>query len=32
VWKTDKTWAGSCRELVLRLRDGTRWSAEFQLR
>jgi hypothetical protein len=23
VWKTDKTWAGTCRELTLHFRDGT---------
>jgi hypothetical protein len=32
VWKTDKAWAGSCRELVLRLVDGTEHRARFQLR
>lgn len=32
VWKTDKVWAGSCRELVLRLVDGTEHRARFQLR
>jgi hypothetical protein len=23
VWKTDKRWVGSCRQLILKLRDGT---------
>jgi hypothetical protein len=32
VWKTDKTWTGTCRELVLRLIDGTERRARFQLR
>jgi hypothetical protein len=31
VWKTEKSWAGSCRELVLRLVDGTEHRARFQL-
>jgi probable HAF family extracellular repeat protein len=29
VWKTDKTWANSCRKLVLALIDGTRHEALF---
>jgi predicted extracellular nuclease len=29
VWKTDKRWAGTCRQLVLKLRDGTEHRAEF---
>jgi hypothetical protein len=29
VWKTDKRWAGSCRQLMLKLRDGTEHQAEF---
>ena len=29
VWKTDKTWAGTCRELTLRFRDGTVAKARF---
>jgi hypothetical protein len=32
TWKTDKAWAGTCRELVLRLVDGTQHRARFQLR
>jgi hypothetical protein len=30
VWKTDKAWAGTCRQLVLRLSDGTFHIANFQ--
>ena len=29
IWKTDKAWAGTCRELVLKLADGTSHSAYF---
>jgi uncharacterized repeat protein (TIGR03803 family) len=29
VWKTDKTWAGSCRQFVLRLNDGKEYQANF---
>ena len=29
VWKTNKTWAGSCRQLILRLADGTEHVASF---
>jgi hypothetical protein len=32
VWKTDKTWAGSCRQLVLALVDGTFRRANFMFR
>jgi hypothetical protein len=32
VWKTDKTWAKSCRELTIRLKDGSVFPAIFQLR
>jgi Tol biopolymer transport system component len=32
VWKTDKAWAGSCRNLVLRLVDGTEHVAGFKLK
>jgi len=31
VWKTDKTWAGTCRQLVVRLVDGTDHYANFKL-
>jgi hypothetical protein len=29
VWKTDKSWAGTCRQLVLKLGDGTVKTALF---
>jgi predicted extracellular nuclease len=29
VWKTDKGWAGTCRQLVVKLVDGTYHSADF---
>jgi hypothetical protein len=31
VWKTDKAWAGSCRQLVVKLVDGTFHRANFKL-
>jgi len=30
VWKTDKTWAQSCRRLLLKFRDGSIHSADFR--
>jgi predicted extracellular nuclease len=30
VWKTDKAWAGTCRQLVVKLADGTFHHANFQ--
>jgi hypothetical protein len=30
IWKTDKAWAGTCRQLVLRLGDGTERVADFK--
>jgi uncharacterized protein len=30
VWKTDKAWANTCRQLVLKLTDGTFQRADFQ--
>lgn len=30
VWKTDKAWAGTCRELQVRFDDGTTRTAKFQ--
>ena len=30
VWKTDKAWAGSCRQLQLKLADDTMHSANFK--
>jgi hypothetical protein len=32
VWKTDKQWAGGCRQLVLQLADGTVHRANFRFR
>jgi hypothetical protein len=31
VWKTDKAWAGQCRQCQLKLADGTTQTANFQL-
>ncbi|HEX6105566.1 MAG TPA: PxKF domain-containing protein [Gemmatimonadales bacterium] len=30
VWKTQRSWAGSCRRLTVRLDDGTERSADFE--
>jgi predicted outer membrane repeat protein len=30
VWKTDKTWAGTCRQLTLKLSDGSEHVANFR--
>ena len=30
VWKTDKTWGGSCRQFVAKLTDGTTQRANFK--
>jgi uncharacterized protein len=30
VWKTDKGWAGACRQLVVKLADGTSHRASFE--
>ena len=32
VWKTDKAWVGTCRQLTVTLTDGTSHTALFQLR
>jgi hypothetical protein len=32
VWKTDKAWAGTCRQFVMLLRDGTVQRASFQFK
>ena len=32
VWKTEKAWAGTCRQLVVRLADGTLRWANFDLK
>ncbi|MDX2007585.1 MAG: ExeM/NucH family extracellular endonuclease [Meiothermus sp.] len=29
VWKTDRSWAGTCRQLVVRYTDGTTYRANF---
>ena len=31
AWKTSKTWAGTCRKLVVQLSDGTVHEALFKL-
>ncbi len=32
VWKTDKAWTGTCRQIILRLIDGTDYMANFKFR
>ena len=32
VWKTDKAWGGSCRELQIKLTDGEVYTSRFTLR
>jgi hypothetical protein len=32
VWKTDKTWANTCRTLVVKLNDGTYHYANFKFK
>jgi arabinogalactan endo-1,4-beta-galactosidase len=32
VWKTDKAWAGTCRELIVKLADGTEHFARFSFK
>ncbi len=32
VWKTDRAWRGTCRQLVVRLRDGSEKRANFRFR
>jgi len=32
VWKTDKAWAGTCRQLVVQLNDGSIHRANFQFK
>ncbi|MGB8980903.1 MAG: PxKF domain-containing protein [Anaerolineales bacterium] len=32
VWKTEKSWAGTCRQLVVKLADGTIQRANFQFK
>jgi hypothetical protein len=31
-WKTQSSWAGTCRRLVLRFADGTEKTAEFRFK
>lgn len=30
IWKTDKTWAGACRTLLIRFMDGMEHLAAFR--
>ena len=32
VWKTDSSWAGTCRQLVIQLKNGTVHRANLKLR
>lgn len=32
IWKTDTSWAGTCRQLILTLNDGTQHVANFKFR
>ncbi len=32
VWKTEKSWKGQCRQLVVTLKDGTTHTANFQFK
>lgn len=32
VWKTDNSWAGTCRQLVVKLNDGSEHRANFKFR
>jgi hypothetical protein len=32
LWKTDRDWAGSCRQFILKLKDGTVKRADFKFR
>ncbi len=32
IWKTEKSWAGQCRQLIVTLKDGTTHFANFQFR
>jgi hypothetical protein len=32
VWKTDKAWEGTCRQLIVKLTDGTTHVANFQFK
>jgi len=32
IWKTEKAWAGSCRQLIVKFNDGTEHLAYFEFR
>ena len=32
IWKTEKAWAGTCRQLVVKLIDGTTHTANFKVK
>jgi uncharacterized repeat protein (TIGR01451 family) len=32
VWKTENSWAGTCRQLIVRLNDGNQYVANFRFR
>ena len=32
VWKTNKAWAGTCRQLVVKLTDGNEHRATFRFK
>jgi hypothetical protein len=32
VWKTNTAWAGTCRQFILRLTDGTEHRANFKFK
>jgi len=32
VWKTDPSWAGSCRQFVIQLNDGATYRANFRFK
>ena len=32
VWKSDQAWAGTCRQLVIQLKDGTVHRASFKFK
>ena len=32
TWKTEKSWAGTCRMLIVRLADGLEYTANFQFK
>jgi hypothetical protein len=32
VWKTDAAWSGTCRQLIVKLLDGSTYTANFQFR